>query len=170
MKIYPRFLVFAFVIISAANIAHLSAQEAVPLKVSPRDSVRSGARVFGDPGGMLFHTAFHENVTTRFLLLKTAPHSKELAKSLALDDQQLMHIKSLQPVKLRPEPADRNLKENRVISNDQPDEQIVDPAYFEFLRSNQLNRLDVLAIRFDGYSALTRKSRAIACRRRELVQ
>ena len=121
--------------------------------VLPRESQREFAWFFNYPGGMLFHTAFHEGYTTRFLLLKTALHANQLSRHLDLDEQQRLHIKNLQPVKLELEK-----RRDAPDANAQPDEQVIDPEYFAFLRPEQLKRLDAIAIRFDGYSALSRKS------------
>ncbi len=43
----------------------------------------------GYPNAMLFHTAFHGGNTTRFMLLKMALDSKELAKFFDLSESQL---------------------------------------------------------------------------------
>ncbi len=143
-------------IVAAAGAGPSFAQAPVSFKESPRDAIRDGAFQWADPGGMLFHTAFHGEVTTRYLLLKTAVHSKEVAKNLRLDEQQILRIKSLKPI-----PRDLPKPSDKVDRNDQPDEQIEDPEYFGFLRPDQLGRLDVLALNFDGYCALSRKSLAM---------
>lgn len=133
----------------------LSAQERSAASLSPRELARAGAWQFGDPGGMLFHTAFHEAVTTRFLLLKSALHSETLAKYLALDETQRQHVQ-----KLRPVAVNRRNTSGLTDPNAQADEQVLQPDYFAFLSPDQLQRLDVMAFRFDGYSALTRHSLA----------
>jgi hypothetical protein len=124
-----------------AQHAHLSSQE----KANDHSQY---AIFFGYPGGMVFHTAFHGNTTTRFLLLKTALHSKQLREYLLLNENQCEHIKGMRA------PA-RELSGDR---NSEPDEQVGDPQYFAFLSEDQLGRLDLLAVRFDGLAALSRKS------------
>lgn len=134
-------------------VANLNAEEISLTGPEVRERLRSSAWFFGYPGSMLFHTAFHGGMTTRFVLLKTALHSEEFAKHLSLDDQQRMRITQLKPVKI-------DLKEQAKAAdpNAQPDEQIVQLDYYAFLQREQLKKLDMLALRFDGYIALTRQS------------
>jgi len=116
------------------------------------DRLVSASWAYGLPGGMLHHTAFHQGVTTRYLLLKAANRSKEIANYLNLSQQQLETIRQLRP-------ATMNAGEGTDL-NAQPDEQSIDPNYFDFLEERQLIILDVLALRCDGFPALMRKSLA----------
>lgn len=132
------------------------AQEPAPPEKSARSWLSENAWYFGYPNGMLFHTAFHGGFTTRYLLLKTAVRSTELSDYLSLSQEQQALIRDLKPVLVRltelPDGFD---------GNDEPDEQVWTPEYFAFLSASQLMKLDLLAFRFDGYSALTRKSLAL---------
>lgn len=102
----------------------------------------------GYPNGYFFQGAFQGNVATRFLILKAAIQSKDVANALELTESQLKTIRALHPVE--PSGATKEL----------PDEQSLEAGYFEFLDSKQLERLDALAIRFDGLACLSRKSMA----------
>src|SRR5579862_2555095 len=95
MKIWPGLL---GLVLAASTVPGLRADEAKPL--SSRESLRASAYHFCYSGSMLFHTAFHQGVTTRFLLLKAALHSEELAKHFKLNEQQRLYITTLQPVKV----------------------------------------------------------------------
>src|SRR5262249_14274077 len=79
---------------------------------------------------------------------------------LSLDEQQSLQVQKLQPPK--------RLQGNAGGDGDpnaEPDEQVLEPGYFAFLKGAQLQRLDVLALRFDGFIALNRKSVAGSLRR-----
>src|SRR5262245_31684580 len=97
MERWQKYIVAGLVFCLVSN---LDAQETPPTGSEVRDGLRSSAWAVGEPGSMLFHTAFHGGMTTRFVLLKTSLHSEELAKHLSLDDQQRMRIKQLKPVKI----------------------------------------------------------------------
>lgn len=131
----------------------LNAQERPAVEPAPRDALRNSAGEFTYPGGMLFHTAFQGGYTTRFLLLKAALRSNELSKFFALDERQRLHVKDLQCVTI-----DEAHRRTMLDDNAQPDEQLIEPDYFAFLGEGRLRKLDILALRFDGYMALTRKS------------
>ena len=148
-----RWLRYCLVIFAVSNPICLHADDLPPPKPSPRESVRSAGCLLSYPGGMLFHTAFDENVTTRFLLLKASLHSEAVKKYLSLDENQLLQVKELRPAKL----AEANDGDDGDL-NAEPDEQVLQPDYFAFLKAEQLQKLDVLALRFDGYIALNRKS------------
>lgn len=118
--------------------------------------LKRGAAFYGYPGGIAFHTAFHRGITTRYLLLKTATKLPALRGYLGLNEQQIGSISELQPVA-----AGRSNEEHAnalVDPNAEPDETVVNPDYFGFLSDDQLNRLDILTLWFDGYPALARSS------------
>ena len=56
-------------------------------------------------------------------------------------------------------PSDHD-RDHTLDLNAEPDEQLLEPDYFAFLSAGQLAKLDWVAFRFDGYSALTRRSLA----------
>ena len=101
----------------------------------------------GYPNGLLFHTAFHGNKTTRFLLIKAIASVDRLAKEFALSAEQIAAINELQPI-------------NTASSNDAPDELLVDPKIYEMLTPQQLDVLTFLTLHFDGLPGLTQKSTA----------
>lgn len=133
----------------------LNAEEAATKKLPPREVLRECASEFTYPGGMLFHTAFQRGITTRYILLKASLRSEELNEYFSLDERQRLHAENLRPVKLKDKHRRDLLDENAP-----PDEQLIEPDYFAFLGKDPLIKLDVLALRFDGYMALTRKSLA----------
>lgn len=98
------------------------------------------------PGGALSHTAFHGSYTTRYLLLRSCKSSSELAKYLKLDKKQLGIVQELEVIEqIQPQ-------------NEQPDLEVIAPGYFSFLNEEQMLKLDLIAMQYDGYWALTRKS------------
>jgi len=99
----------------------------------------------GYPNGLLFHTAFHGNKTTRFLLIKAIASEDRLAKEFALSAAQIAAIDELQPI-------------DTATSNDAPDELLVDPKLYAMLTPQQLDSLTFLTLRFDGLPGLTQKS------------
>jgi hypothetical protein len=102
---------------------------------------------------MLHHTAFCSTITTRFLLLKAATNCQELSSFLDLSDEQLDQVQQLEVVNENAWFALDNVDQNA-----QPDEQLVDPKFFDFLQEDQLKRLDFVAFWFDGYASLSRSS------------
>lgn len=122
---------------------------------SSRELLKDRCYYLSYPNGMLFHTAFHWSFTTRYLLLKSAPACPAFKQYLELDADQVERIAELRPLHhtmvVQPDSRDANA---------QPDELVVDPDYYGFLRDDQLLRLDATALRFDGFAALTRKSLA----------
>jgi hypothetical protein len=133
----------------------LHAQDSVVTAHSAREQLRWTAVSFAYPNGMLFHDAFREGVTTRLLLLKTALESDELGRYLSLDETQRDQI-----LQLRAAGTDARLARGETDLNAQPDEQVFDNDFFDFLRAEQLVRLDAIAFRYDGYAALSRISLA----------
>lgn len=134
-----------------ANLV-LAEETAGAVKNSPDDLLQRYALRAYWPGGGLWHTAFHRGFTTRFLLLRCAPKSEQLVSWLELSKDQLQKIEQLRPV--------REVNRQIELSNDEPDEEEFGPKYFSFLSDEQRLRLDMLAMQYDGYFALTRRSLA----------
>jgi hypothetical protein len=124
---------------------------------TPRETLKRVASHLHWPGGGLWHTAFHRGYTTRYLLLRTCSRSEPLASYLHLSAEQLQTIKQLRP---GTQVGDRIEREQ--ISNDEPDEEALQAKYFSFLTREQLLKLDLLAMQYDGFFALTRGSLARA--------
>ena len=139
----------------AISVLTVRPQDPDTTQQSPREELTASAWYFGYPDGMLFHTAFHGGYTTRFLLLKTALRSDELAKYFALTEGQRIQIQNLKMVTI-----DSSVRKLLADDNAEPDEQIVRADYFAFLSDAQLASVDLVAFRFDGYCALTRSSLA----------
>ena len=146
---------YVLLFVLSINAAYLTAQEADKSQASARENLRSEAWLFAYPNGLLFHNAFKQGITTRFLLLKTSLKSDQLATYLSLDDSQRKRISEIRASGLQTLIAEKDTD-----ANEQPDEQLLDRDYFNFLRSEQLRRLDAIAFRYDGYAALTRISLA----------
>jgi len=119
----------------------------------PKALLERGAAFYGYPGGLAFHTAFHRGITTRYLLLKTAAELPAVRDYLGLNAEQIGAVSHLQPLEL-----DTNQAKVLADPNAEPDEHVVDPDYLRFLSGDQLSRLDMLALRFDGYPVLSRSS------------
>jgi len=145
-------LLLTSIVILASRVI---AQQAPPEEQSARSWLSESAWYFGYPGGMVFHTAFHGPYTTRFLLLKSAAHSVEFCDYLELSKEQQLLIQDLNPV-----PLGKEIPRSNFDPNDEPDEQVLKADYFAFLSESQLVKLDLVAFRFDGFAAMTRKSLA----------
>ncbi len=131
-------------------ITRFATAQPVEIPRHPDRTLEASACFLGYPNAMLFHTAFHGQNTTRYLLLKSSLRSEVVAKWLDLSEEQIKRIENLAPA---------NTQGARGVDpNDSVDEQVVDREYFAFLTELQMKRLDALAIRFDGLSALTRRS------------
>jgi hypothetical protein len=144
-------IVVAFLVLAAPP--HTSGQE-IGVE-SSRKSLRQHSWYFNYPGGMLFHTAFNHTLTTRYILLKETKQCSSLEQYLELDANQMDVIKKLRPLRVEKPPGT-----GATDPNAQPDEHVLDSNYLSFLRPEQLDRLDLVAFRFDGYAAITRASMA----------
>lgn len=153
MQKYIGFLCLIAICQSALVFAEESAESA---KNSPRKILQRCALRPSWPGSGLWHTAFNRECTTRFLLLRCSTKTKELVSWLKLSDEQLQTVAQLRPVA----EVDRRIE----LSNDEPDEEVFDPKYFSFLSDQQRLKLDMLAMQYDGYFALTRRSLASAAK------
>ena len=142
----------AFFVVLVLHGIDAPAQQPVDDSRTPRQVLRDYSWVYNWPGGALFHTAFHRGYTTRFLLLKKCASSPVIADYLELTENQLKSVRELKPVV------------SSEIKNAQPDEQAVDADYYAFLSKEQLLKLDITALRFDGFWALTRQSLAGSAR------
>lgn len=135
------------------SAACLLAQEQAALDAPTREQLRSSAWLYGYPRGMFQHTAMFHTITTRYQLLKAATDCKELSSFLNLSEKQLETVRQLDVV------SEQVWHEiNTGDENAQPDEQFVDPKYFDFLQADQLERLDFVAFWFDGYASLLHSS------------
>jgi hypothetical protein len=107
-------------------------------------------------GGIPFYTAFHQRMTTRLSILKASRDSELLSEHLRLSETQRSTIEStwITDDGLLPEPV-RNTLPN---ANLQVDEFQIDPKFYQFLEPEQRERLDRLAIEFDGYAGLVLNS------------
>lgn len=135
------------------SLTSLRAQQQAVLDPSAREDLRSSAWLYGYPRGMLQHTAMLHTITTRYQLLRAATDCKELSSFLNLTDEQLEIVRRLNVVS-----EDVWFEHNKDDLNAQPDEQYVEPKYFDFLQAEQVERLDFVAFWFDGYASLSRSS------------
>src|SRR5690554_5310190 len=103
-------------------------------------------------GGMPFYTAFHQRMTTRLSILKLACDSQVLSDHLRLSETQLSSIENKWIIDggLLPESVRKTLPN----ANLQVDEFQIDPNFYQFLDAEQRDRLDRLALEFDGYAGL----------------
>jgi hypothetical protein len=102
--------------------------------------------LFSYPHGFLDHGSFYGTVSTRYLILKASQQSDIIANAFMLTQDQRIEIGRLVPVAQELAPIDL------------PDEQVGEPTYFDFLEPHQIERLDQLAMRFDGFASLLRVS------------
>ncbi len=136
-----RFCIFVVISLMAVP-PHASGQENVV--ESSRELLCQSSSYFNYPGGMLFHTAFHHALTTRYVLLKSAKQCPALKQYLKLNANQMESVD-----KLRPLHVETPSKKAATDLNAEPDEQVLDSNYFDFLNTEQLARLDLVAFRFE---------------------
>jgi hypothetical protein len=122
-------------------------QEATGPVDQRRELMKTGC-MLSYPNGLLDQGHFYGTVSTRYLLLKASKQSELIASRLKLTEEQKLEVKRLVPVGQELERFDPT------------DEQMVEPKYFDFLEPEQLEVLDKLALRFDGYASLFRVSMA----------
>lgn len=112
--------------------------------------------VGGYYGGLPFYTAFHQQMTTRLILLKAAPGIPELTGYLLLTDAQSQSFKDLRL------PDRSELTEAQIATLLDPniafDEHLLDPSFYSILSEDQRELLDRISVEFDGLSGLSRKS------------
>lgn len=104
-------------------------------------------------GGMPFYTAFHQELTTRQSLLKASKDLPKVAEYLQLTMDQQTEISKLRITAA--ETFSKPFREQLLDDNLPFDEDRIRPEFYSFLTAEQRDRLDRLAIEFDGCSALT---------------
>ena len=127
---------------------------AVPLAAQETSSKVEHASVTIDAyyGGLPFYTAFHQHMTTRLSILKASCDSGVLADYLGVSESQRSTIAAKKIADKWALPD--SIRENAANANLQIDEFQIDPDFFGFLDSEQRERLDRLAIEFDGYAGI----------------
>ena len=120
------------------------------------DKIVSVAFATGYKGGLPFCTAFHQEWTTRLLLLNAASDIPELRQYLRITDAQSDQINELELFNVGG--FNDKLKSKLLDQNSAVDEEMVDSRFYAFLDDTQLELLDRLALEFDGCSGLSRIS------------
>lgn len=112
--------------------------------------------ITGYYGGLPFYTAFHQEMTTRLILLKAAPGIPELTGYLLLTDAQSQRLKDLKI----PDRSELTVAQIATLldSNIAFDEHLLDPSFYNILSEHQRELLDRISVEFDGLSGLSRKS------------
>ncbi len=116
------------------------------------DDLRDSVPIQAYYGGLPFYTAFHQHMTTRLSILKASADSPVLANYLQLTAAQRTIVASKKI-------ADKwavtdSVRATLPNENFQIDESQIDPDFYGFLDPTQRERLDRLAIEFDGYAGL----------------
>ncbi|MEL6107614.1 MAG: hypothetical protein AAFU85_16365 [Planctomycetota bacterium] len=103
-------------------------------------------------GGLPFYTAFHQHMTTRLSILKASSESPVLTDYLQLTAPQrtIVGTKKITEQWAVTDPVRASLPNE----NFQIDEFQIDPNFYGFLNPVQRERLDRLAIEFDGSAGL----------------